>query len=69
MGSNSQVFILLNLKGIIMTENIKWTFMVDYLTNGGNITVSNTFAHWLTDKVGKVSEARKYKLLVKPITE
>ena len=53
-----------------MTENIKWTFMVDYLTNGGNVTVTKTTANWLTDNVGKVQpKGRRYNLLAKPIAQ
>jgi hypothetical protein len=46
---------------------VHWMYMVDYMTNGGNVHVADTMASWMASSAGQVSAGRTHNLLAKPI--
>ena len=54
----------------IMTENLKWVYMVDYMTDSKRASLANSVAVTLAETVGKVQpKGRRYNLLTKPIPQ
>ena len=53
-----------------MTENLKWNYMVDYMTDSKRASLANSVAVTLAETVGKVQpKGRRYNLLAKPIAQ
>lgn len=53
-----------------MTENLKWNYMVDYMTKFNGPNLAAAMALTLAETVGKVqAKGRRYNLLTKPVAQ
>lgn len=53
-----------------MTENLKWNYMVDYMTDSKRASLALPVAVALAETVGKVQpKGRRYNLLTKPVAQ
>lgn len=48
---------------------VHWMYMVDFMTNGGNVHVADTLASWMASSAGQVSAGRIPNLLNKPYND